>query len=154
MKNRTRSFVVDVKRPRLAAAVSSTPSATWFTKLAEAPHEPFVQVKEAVPEADPSPTQEARRILPDLSPIKTWKEPKATGRKPKAPPSADQISVPREPGTRRRQDAVTATQREAHIETPAQMPRVGGKPTPWIRRRAEDLPRGQRWKLRIPKSAW
>jgi hypothetical protein len=154
MKNRTRSFVVDVKRPRLAAAASSAPTATWFTKLAEAPHEPFVQVRQAVPDADPIPTQEARRILPDLSPIKTWKEPKAAGRKPKATASVDQVSVPRERDTRRRQDAVPTPPSETRIETLARVPRIGSKPTPWLRLRAEDLPRGQRWKRRIPRSAW
>ena len=155
MKNRTRSFVVDVKRPRLAAAGSSTPPASWFAKLAEAPPEPSVQVKDVAPEADSVPTPEARRILPDLTPVKTWNEPKAPRqKKAKAPSLVEQVSVPRERGTRRRQEAVSAIQRETHIETPVQTPRVGGKPTPWIRRRAEDLPRGQRWKLRIPKSAW
>jgi len=155
MKNRTRSFVVDIKRPRLAAAGSSPPPALWFTKLSEAPPEPSVQVKAVVPEAVPSPTQEERRILPDLSPLKIWKEPKAPRqKKARAPSSVDQISVPKVRDIRRRQEAVPAPPCESRIETLAPVPRIGSKPTPWLRLRAEDLPRGQRWKRRIPKSAW
>ncbi|MET0742014.1 MAG: hypothetical protein ABWY78_01445 [Microvirga sp.] len=155
MKKQTRSFVVDVKRPRLATASSSTPPASWFTKLAEALPEPSVPVKAVAPEAEPITTREERRILPDLSPVKTWNEPKTATRKARTPTSVDQITVPRERGSRRRKEAVLPVpQRETRIEAPAPVAQVGSKPKPWIRSRAEDLPRGQRWKLRIPRSAW
>ena len=155
MKKQTKSFLVEVKRSRLAASPSAVQRLTWPDKRPEAPARPAVQLALFSQVSVPVAVQEERRVLPDLMPTRVWEEPDPTEPEVQAPSPSLVESRPRK---RKASESHEIRSVEAAVALEDPMPpavRVGRKRlTPWLRRTLKDLPPGQRWKRHLPRSAW
>ena len=155
MKKQTKSFLVEVKRSRLAASPSAVQRLIWPNKRPESPARPAVQLALFSQESVPVAAQEERRVLPDLMPTRVWEETDPTEPEVQAPSPSLAESRPRK---RKASGGHTVSGVEAAValETPEPAAvRVGRKRmTPWLRRTLKDLPPGQRWKRHLPRSAW
>src|SRR5215218_3619851 len=78
MKKQTKSFLVEVKRSRLAASPSAVQRLVWPDKRPEAAARPIVQLALFSQEGTPNAVREKRRVLPDLMPTRVWEEPDPT----------------------------------------------------------------------------
>ena len=151
MTKHQRPFTVEVKRSRLS---SQKPSA--FQRYVVAPA-PLVEVRIApvqagrfVTDHGETPCLSAARILPSLLGVRIWaEEPIATLTAGPAP--VEPIEVPEEP------EAEMSPPTEDVVEPAPDHPGAELKRSRSIRRRRtapDDLPRGQRWKRRLPRAAW
>ncbi len=154
MKKIPKSFAIEVKRSRLPARQQSTFQRYVLPALAEAEPEPMLlQAPTTTPNPDPPPSQ--RRVLPDLSSGKVWVD------EPSPPQPAmtelvtacgasEELAVesflaPLVEVISSAAGLATADPEDLH-PAPKQRKRLRGT--------AADLPRGQRWKRRLPRAAW
>ncbi len=152
MTKHQRPFTFEVKRSRL-----SSPKTSTFQRYVVAPA-PLVEVRIAPArsgrlvtdpgEAAPSPS--AARILPSLLGERIWAE-EPIAIIPAEPAPVAPIEVPEEP------EAEMSPPAEDVVEPAPDHPGPELKRSRSIRRRRtalDDLPRGQRWKRRLPRAAW
>jgi hypothetical protein len=155
MKKQTKSFLVEVKRSRLAASPSAVQRLVWPDKRPEASARPIVQRALFSQEGAAAAVQEERRVLPDLMPTRVWEEPDPTELEIQIPSPSLVESRPRK---RKASGSHKIKRPEAAVALEDPMPpavRVGRKRlTPWLRRTLKDLPPGQRWKRHLPRWAW
>jgi hypothetical protein len=154
MKKIPKSFAIEVKRSRLPARQQSTFQRYVLPALAEAEPEPMLlQAPTTIPNPDPPPSQ--RRVLPDLSGGKVWVDEPS----PPQPAMTEPVAVC---GASEEQavEALLAPLAEV-ISSAAGLAAPDPEdlhPAPKRRKRlrgtAADLPRGQRWKRRLPRAAW
>lgn len=155
MKKQTKSFLVEVKRSRLAASPSAVQRLIWPDKRPEAPARPAVQLALFSQESVPVTAQEERRVLPDLMPTRVWEEPDPTEPEVQAP-SPSLVESQSRKRTASGSHTVSGAEAAVALENPEPTEvRVSRKKlTPWLRRTLKDLPPGQRWKRHLPRWAW
>jgi hypothetical protein len=151
MKKPQRPFTFEVKRSRLASRTPST-----FQRYVVAPAGADVQdVQDAsgptsVRARDPIPVRSEGRILPSLLGEKVWVEEPVLPA-PEPPEPVEACETLEEPAIASSPTAF------AMVELPAD--RADEEPSRPKRARRlaktpDDLPRGERWKRRLPRTAW
>ena len=152
MTKHQRPFTFEVKRSRL-----SSPKTSAFQRYVVAP-DPLVEMQTTPSQSwrsvtDPgeaAPCPSTARILPSLSGGKIWAE-EPIAIIPAGPTPVELIEEPEEP------EAETSPPTEDVVEPAPDHPGAELKRSRSIRRRRtapDDLPRGQRWKRRLPRAAW
>jgi hypothetical protein len=152
MTKHQRPFTFEVKRSRL-----SSPKTSAFQRYVVAP-DPVVEAQTTPSQSwrsvtDPgeaAPRPSAARILPSLSGGEVWAE-EPIAIIPAEPAPVELIELPEEPV------AEMSSPAEDVIEPAPDQPTPELKRSRSIRRRRtapDDLPRGQRWKRRLPRAAW
>jgi hypothetical protein len=154
MKKISKLFAIEVKRSRLPTRQQSTFQRYVRPALAESEPEPMLlQPPTTITNPDPPPSK--RRVLPDLSSGKVWVD------EPSSPQPAmtelvtvcgtsedlavESLLAPLAEVISSAAGLATADPADLH-PAPKQRKRLKGT--------AADLPRGQRWKRRLPRAAW
>jgi hypothetical protein len=155
MKKSQRPFTFEVKRGRLPSRQASTFQRYVVPDRAEARKFPEILLTRIEPVADVTPAASEGRVLPDLSRDKVQVEAPIASM-PAAPDPIESGKVLDEP------EILDEPKSDASIDEPvivspaAPLHEEQRRPKK-IRRRGktlEDLPRGERWKRRIPQAAW
>jgi hypothetical protein len=153
MKKIPQPFAIEVKRSRLPARQLLTFQRYVLPALAETEPEPMLlQEPTTLTNLDPPPSQ--RRVLPDLSAGKVWVDEPS----PPQPAMTEPVTVC---GASEEQAVETFLAPLAEMISRAALAAPEPEdlhPAPKRRKRlrgtAADLPRGQRWKRRLPRAAW
>jgi hypothetical protein len=151
MKKSQRSFTFEVKRSRLASRTPST-----FQRYVVAPLGAEVQIEQepagsmSIQARDPIPVRSVGRILPSLLGEKVWvEEPVLPTPAPPEPVEAcetlDEPASEPSPAVFEMVD-LPADQADEEPSRPRRARRLARSPA--------DLPRGERWKRRLPRVAW
>lgn len=155
MKKIPKPFTIEVKRSRLPTRQQSPFQRYALPALTEAePGSMLLQVQTPLQNpAPPLPSQP--RVLPDLSAGKVWIEEPCVGQAAATEP----VTVCNAP-----EEQAVVTLPAPHAEmisrdvdlgmSSPEEPHASPKPRNRLRGMAADLPRGQRWKRRLPRSAW
>ncbi len=146
MKKSSRPFTVEVKRSRLPSANATFQRYVVAFELAEARTAlQASQPRFATIEVPRLPS--AARILPDLSGEKNWIEEPVSHRRA--------VPDPIEPCETIEMPVTEASPPISHMMvSPAALTSDERKRVKRPAKTAEDLPRGERWKRRIPQVAW
>jgi hypothetical protein len=151
MKKSQRPFTFEVKRSRLSSRTPLT-----FQRYVVAPVGTEVQNEQdasgpkSIRASNPAPPRSHGRILPSLLGEKVWVE-ELTSSAPAPPEPVDVCEVPEEPAIEPTAAAVEmieplADRVDEETSRPKRIRRVAKSP--------DDLPRGERWKRRLPRAAW
>lgn len=147
MKKSPRPFTFEVKRSRLSSRTPLT-----FQRYVVAPVGAEVQNEQetsdptSVRASDPNPVRLEGRILPSLWGEKVWVE-EPTSPTPAPPEPLDACEMPAEPAPAAVEMIEPLADRaDEEPSRPKRARRLAKSP--------DDLPRGERWKRRLPRAAW
>jgi hypothetical protein len=151
MKKSQRPFTFEVKRSRLASQTPST-----FQRYVGAPVATGVQNEQdasgptSIRASDPPPPRSGGRILPNLLGEKVWVEERVQ-LAPAPPEPVETCETLEEPAIEPspavfEMVALPANEVDEEPSRPKRARRLARSP--------DDLPRGERWKRRLPRAAW
>jgi hypothetical protein len=155
MKKIPKPFTIEVKRSRLPTRQQSTFQRYAFPALTETkPGSMLPQVQTPLQNPVPPPPSQPR-VLPDLSAGKVWiEEPRVAQAAATEPVTVCSASEEQAVETLPAPHAeVISGDVDLGMSSPEE-PHAPPKPRKRLSGTAADLPRGQRWKRRLPRSAW
>jgi hypothetical protein len=154
MKKIPKPFTIEVKRSRLPTRQQSTFQRYAVPALTETKLESMLPQGQTPLQNPAPPPPSQRRVLPDLSAGKVWVEEPVPQQADVTEPvlvcsASEEQAVETPPRSQ-----VEVISSNAGVASPSEEPHTPPKPKNRLRGTAADLPRGQRWKRRLPRTAW